>query len=169
MVEGNIFEKVSSQVIQLEGDASGWYESGACRDVTIRNNVFRNCAFLRGEGIIQIRPNMKDIKAQRERYHRNIVVERNRFETPRIPLLRACSVSNLVWRGNEVIYNNSFPARGNRPFVIDYSEDVVTNLSGVVRLPGTFADAKLGRVMTVIAGEDEDAASGVLHGHGGDR
>ena len=72
-------------------------------------------------------------------------------------------------RGNEVIYNNSFPARGDRPFVIDHSEDVVTNLSGVVRLPGTFADAKLGRVMTVIAGEDEDAASGVLHGHGGDR
>jgi len=46
---------------------------------------------------------------------------------------------------------------------------VVTNLSGVVRLPGTLADAKLGRVMTVIAGEDEDAAAGVLHGHGGDR
>lgn len=46
---------------------------------------------------------------------------------------------------------------------------VVTNLSGVVRLPGTLADAKLGRVMTVIAGEDEDAASGVLHGHDGDR
>ena len=161
VVEGNIFEKVSSQVIQLEGDASGWYESGACRDVTIRNNVFRNCAFMRGEGIIQIRPNLKDLKSQKERYHRNIVIERNRFETPRIPLLRACSVSNLVWRGNEVIYNNSFPARGNRPFVIDYSGDVVTNLSGVVRLPGTLADAKLGRVMTIIAGEDEDAAATV--------
>ena len=125
LIEGNLFDRVSSQVIQLEGDASGWYESGACRDVTIRNNVFRNCAFLRGEGIIQIRPNMKDIKAQRERYHRNIVVERNRFETPRIPLLRACSVSNLVWHGNEVIYNDAFPARGNGPFVIDYSEDLV--------------------------------------------
>ena len=125
VIEGNFFDRVSSQVIQLEGDASGWYESGACRDVTIRNNVFRNCAFLRGEGIIQIRPNLKDIKSQKERYHRNIVVEHNRFETPRIPLLRACSVSNLVWRSNEVIYNDAFPARGNGPFVIDYSEDLV--------------------------------------------
>ena len=125
VIEGNLFDRVSSQVIQLEGDASGWYESGACRDVTIRNNVFRNCAFLRGEGIIQIRPNLKDLKSQKERYHRNIVIERNRFETPRIPLLRACSVSNLVWRGNEVIYNDAFPARGNGPFVIDYSEDLV--------------------------------------------
>lgn len=171
VIEGNLFDRGASQVIQLEGDASGWYESGACRDVTIRNNVFRNCAFLHGEGIIQIRPNLRDIKSQKERYHRNILVEGNRFETPRIPLLRACSVSNLVWRGNEVIYNNSFPARGNKPFVIDYSEDVVTNsvaaagpdavkslagewrvtgrdLAGVVHLPGTLADAKRGRHMT---------------------
>ena len=126
VIEGNLFDRVSSQVIQLEGDASGWYESGACRDVTIRNNVFRNCAYLHGEGIIQIRPNLRDVKSQKERYHRNIVIERNRFETPRIPLLRACSVSNLVWRDNEVIYNDSFPARGKGPFVIDYSEDVYT-------------------------------------------
>ena len=124
VIEGNLFDRVSSQVIQLEGDASGWYESGACRDVTIRDNVFRNCAFMRGEGIVQIRPNLKDIKSQKERYHRNIVIERNRFETPRIPLLRACSVSNLVWRDNEVIYNESFPARGREPFVVDYSENI---------------------------------------------
>jgi len=124
VIEGNLFDRVSAQVIQLEGDASGWYESGACRDVTICNNVFRNCAFMRGEGIIQIRPNMKDIKSQKERYHRNIVIERNRIETSRIPLLRACSVSNLVWRDNEVIYNESSPARGKEPFVIDYSENI---------------------------------------------
>jgi hypothetical protein len=124
VIEGNLFDRVSSQVIQLEGDASGWYESGACRDVVVRGNVFRNCAFMRGEGIIQIRPNLKDIKSQRERYHRNIVVERNLFETPKIPLLRACSVSNLVWRCNEVMYNKSFPARGKGPFVIDHSEGV---------------------------------------------
>lgn len=61
------------------------------------------------DAIIQIRPNLKDLKSQKERYHRNIVIERNRFETPRIPLLRACSVSNLVWRGNEVNYNDAFP------------------------------------------------------------
>ena len=135
VIEGNLFDRVSSQVIQLEGDASGWYESGACRDVTIRNNVFRDCAFLRGEGIVQIRPNLKDIKSQKERYHRNIVIERNRFETPRIPLLRACSVSNLVWRDNEVIYNDNFPARGNEPFVIDYSEDVVHDFDARGFLP----------------------------------
>ena len=124
VIEGNLFDGVSAQVIQLEGDASGWYESGACRDVTIRNNVFRDCSFLSGEGIIQIRPNLKDIKSQKERYHRNIVIEHNRFETPKIPLLRAYSVSNLVWRDNEVVYNDSFPARGNGPFVIDYSENI---------------------------------------------
>lgn len=124
VIEGNLFDGVSTQVIQLEGDASGWYESGACRDVTIRDNVFRNCSFMGGEGVVQIKPHLKDIRSQKERYHRNIVIERNRFETPRIPLLRARSVSNLVWRLNEVIDTNSFPARGNDRFVVDFSEGV---------------------------------------------
>jgi len=44
---------------------------------------------------------------------------------PRIPFLRACFVSNLVWRSNEVLYNDIFPAHGNGHFVIDYSEDLV--------------------------------------------
>ena len=67
----------------------------------------------------------------------------------------------------ENLINGAFEPRGDRPFVIDHSEDVVTNsaaaadpdavkslagewrvtgegLSGVVRLPGTLADAKLG-------------------------
>ena len=124
VIEGNLFDRVSSQVIQLEGDASGWYESGACRDVSILGNVFKDCAFLRGEGIIQIRPNLKDIKGQKERYHRNIVIERNRFETPVAPLLRACSVSNLVWRANEEIRTDTFPGRGKGRFVVDHSEGV---------------------------------------------
>ncbi|MBO4287343.1 MAG: hypothetical protein J5985_04150 [Kiritimatiellae bacterium] len=128
VIEGNLFDRVSSQVIQLEGDASGWYESGGCRDVTIRNNVFRNCAFMRGEGIIQIKPNLKDIKAQKVRYHRNILIENNRFETPGIPLLRARSVSNLVWRANEEIRTDTFPGRGKDRFVVDYSEAIDINL-----------------------------------------
>ena len=126
VIEGNLFDGVSAQVIQLEGDASGWYESGACRDVTIRNNVFRDCAYLHGEGVIQIRPNLRDIKSQKERYHRNILIEGNTFETRRRPLLRACSVSNLVWRANNVVVNKDHPAQNKPLFIVDHSENVET-------------------------------------------
>jgi len=122
--EGNLFDHVPRQVIQLEGDASGWYESGGCRDVAIRGNVFRGCGYIRGEGLIQIKPNLKDIESQKERYHRNIVVEGNRFETFRMPLVRGRSVRGFAWRGNEAIYNDDFPARGKGPFAFDHSEEV---------------------------------------------
>ena len=64
----------------LSADAWDWYESGACEDITIRKNVFRDCLLVRGKGVIQIAPNVKDLKAQRRRYHRNVVIKENVFE-----------------------------------------------------------------------------------------
>ena len=40
--------------------------------------------------------------------------------------VRGRSVRGLVWRSNEVIYNDDFPARGKEPFVFDYSEEIDT-------------------------------------------
>ena len=93
-----------------------WYESGACEDVTIRRNVFRDCLLVRGKGVIQINPNVKDLKAQRRRYHRNVVIEENVFEQMRGPLLYARSVSNLVWRANRTT--------GAKGFDVDFCDDV---------------------------------------------
>lgn len=125
LVEGNVFDGVSSQVIQLEGDASGWFESGACRDVTIRGNVFKDCAFLGGDGIVQIRPSVKDLKAMKERYHRNITVENNRFENCGALLLYARSASNILWRANETVPGTRKP-RGKGIFDIEDCDDVET-------------------------------------------
>ena len=40
--EGNLFDHTHGTAILLCGDSNGWYETGACRDVTIRNNRFVN-------------------------------------------------------------------------------------------------------------------------------
>ncbi len=114
--EENLFDHVAAQAVHLSADAWDWYESGACEDVTIRRNVFRDCLLVRGKGVIQIDPNVKDLKAQRRRYHRNVVVEENVFEQARGPLLYARSVSNLVWRANRVT--------GEGGFDIDFCEGV---------------------------------------------
>ncbi len=122
--EGNLFDHVAAQAVSLEGDSCSWYESGGCRDVTIRNNVFRHClAYYRdpGRGVITVSPNVKDIAAQKRRYHRNILVENNTVEGDDVPLVRAHSVSNFVWRANTV----KRPANAKTPpFQFSHSEDV---------------------------------------------
>ena len=102
LCESNVFERVADRPILMEGDACEWYESGGCRDVIIRGNVFRACMPDSGDGLIRIAPNVRNLAGQRSRYHRNIVIEENEFDHTTATLLYARSVSNLVWRTNRV-------------------------------------------------------------------
>jgi hypothetical protein len=43
LVESNLFDRVTGAPLLFSGDNYYWYESGACRDVIIRGNVFSNC------------------------------------------------------------------------------------------------------------------------------
>ena len=102
LCESNVFERVADRPILLEGDACEWYESGGCRDVVIRGNVFRDCMSGAGGGLIRIAPNVRNLAGQRARYHRNIIIEGNEFDKTAATLLYARSVSNLVWRANRM-------------------------------------------------------------------
>ena len=108
LCESNVFEHVANQPILLEGDAREWYESGGCRDVTIRRNVFRDCMGLSGEGTIHIAPNVRNLAGQRVRYHRNITIEENEFAQRSARLLYARGASNIVWRANRVAAKPQF-------------------------------------------------------------
>ena len=100
--ESNLFDHVAGHPIELAGDARDWYESGACRDVTIRGNRFRSCAKVGGHAMILVDPQVADLTGQREHYHRNILVEGNRFEDFSVPLVAGHSISNLIVRNNVV-------------------------------------------------------------------
>ena len=102
----NLFENVAGQPIYFAGDAWDWYESGASRDVIIRGNTCRHCAFKSGRGLIQIEPAVHDLKAQVERYHQNILVENNTFEDFTKPLVWARSCANVVLRNNTIVNGN---------------------------------------------------------------
>ena len=108
LCESNVFERVANQPILLEGDAREWYESGGCRDVAIRRNVFRDCMKVAGKGLIHIAPNTGNLAGQHVRYHRNIAIEENVFDQRSASLLYARGVSNIVWRANRVAAKPQF-------------------------------------------------------------
>ncbi len=113
LVEHNNFIWSSGSAILLAGDAQGWYESGRCTDVTIRYNLFDHCLsslFQFTDAIISICPEVKLPAQQRERYHRNILIEKNTFLTHRVPLLSAISADGVSFRLNHIEYDEAAPA-----------------------------------------------------------
>jgi hypothetical protein len=126
--EGNFFDHVSGAAILLAGDAQGWYESGACEDVVIRKNRFRDCLtsrFQYCDALVSIHPEVKDLAAQKRRYHHNVVVEDNEIETFDAPLLFALSAENVVWRRNRVTRHARYQGWGKPAFQTQGCENVV--------------------------------------------
>ena len=122
MCRGNLFERVSGSAILFAGDAQGWYESGACENVMVCDNVFRDCMtsyFQFCDGIISFYPMVKDLAAQKRCYHRDITIENNRFETFDAPILFAISTENLYLRNNVVEYNRRYQSWGKPPLIFN--------------------------------------------------
>lgn len=114
--EDNFFDHTSGCAILLCGDCNGWYESGAVRDLVIRRNVFLNALtsmYQFTEGVIAIYPEIPDLEGSTQYFHgtpdaQRIIIEDNIFDTFGTPLLFAKSVEGLIFRNNEVKYNQDF-------------------------------------------------------------
>jgi len=82
LIEDNHFESSGSAIL-IAGDANNWYESGAVKDVTIRNNVFAapclTSLYQFSEAVISIYPEIPELEASEEKYHRNIRIMDNEF------------------------------------------------------------------------------------------
>ena len=113
IVEDNLFDHTSGAAILLCGDCNGWYETGACHDVVIRNNKFINSLtnmFQFTNAVISIYPEIPDLEHQQKYFHSGIVIEDNLFETFDQPILYAKSVDGLVFRHNTIKQNTEYPA-----------------------------------------------------------
>ena len=134
VVENNTFDHTSGTAILLCGDCNGWFETGACRDVVIRNNRFVNALtsmFQFTNGVISIYPEIPDLASQTKYFHggdgKGVVIENNVFETFDAPIVYAKSLDGLVFRGNKIIQNNDFkPFHWNR---YRFLLDKVTNVT----------------------------------------
>lgn len=115
LVEDNFFDHTSGTAILLCGDCNGWFETGACRNVVIRNNRFVNALtnmFQFTDGIISIYPEIPNLDAQQKYFHggpgMGVVIENNEFETFDSPIVYAKSLDGLVFRGNKIVQNNDY-------------------------------------------------------------
>lgn len=111
----NIFDHTSGTAILLCGDCNGWYESGAVRDLLIKNNTFINALtnmFQFTNAVISIYPEIPNLENQKSYFHGGkkdaIVIEKNHFITFDKPLLYAKSVKGLIFRKNKVTRNNDY-------------------------------------------------------------
>ena len=107
----NLFDHTHGAAILLCGDCNGWYETGACRNVSIKNNRFVNALTANYQftnAIISIYPEIPNLEAQQKYFHSNIRIENNLFETFDEPILYAKSVENLIYRNNKIIKNQEF-------------------------------------------------------------
>lgn len=117
VVENNLFDHTSGTAILLCGDCNGWFETGACRDVVIRNNKFINSLtnmFQFTNAVISIYPEIPNLDGQTQYFHggngKGVLIENNVFETFDAPLVYAKSIDGLTFTNNEIIRNEDYPA-----------------------------------------------------------
>jgi hypothetical protein len=96
-VEDNVFETAGSAILI---ESSGiWGESGPIGDLTVRNNLFRDCAHspMWGKAVIWAVPEFRH-NAPRDLppFHGKMTVENNRFENCRAPEVLADSFVEIV-------------------------------------------------------------------------
>lgn len=115
VVENNVFDHTSGTAILLCGDCNGWFETGACRDVVIRNNKFINSLtsmFQFTNAVISIYPEIPDLKSQIKYFHGGkkgaIQIVDNEFDVFDAPVLYAKSVDGLLFKNNVIRINNEY-------------------------------------------------------------
>lgn len=109
--ENNLFDHTHGTAILLCGDCNGWFETGACTDVVIRNNRFVNALTAQYQftnAIISIYPEIPQLQNQKKYFHSGIVIENNTFETFDRPLVYAKSTDGLIFRNNKVSKTTDF-------------------------------------------------------------
>lgn len=93
VIENNHFISNSMSGILLSDDAKSWYESGMCRDVLIKDNIFDYC----GETPILIKP---ENTVHQGAVHKNICIKNNVFKHYNGYCIMAKSTDNIQIEGN---------------------------------------------------------------------
>jgi hypothetical protein len=96
LVEDNEFLATHMSAIQVAGDAQGWFESGAVRDMTLRENRFIRC----GTPVIHIDPSNR---ASNSAMHRNIRILNNEFVLAETNIVKAKSTTGLRVADNRIL------------------------------------------------------------------
>ncbi|MEM6885394.1 MAG: right-handed parallel beta-helix repeat-containing protein [Verrucomicrobiota bacterium] len=97
--------------ILIEGDNNNWYESGAVKEVIIRNNQFVNVGFEGGTRYpLYAAPLLREEQHYGDgHYHSNITFENNTLKSFNGHLVHAFSVSGLKIHNNTIEFSKDYP------------------------------------------------------------
>jgi hypothetical protein len=111
----NTFSRLGMSAILVADDGLSWYESGQVHDLTIRDNLFKECGnnLLPANYAITIAPE-NDQPAQIA-VHSNIRITDNHFICYTPAVLTARSVDGLVFSGNNIEQLPYFQAKRDTP------------------------------------------------------
>ncbi|NJB85411.1 hypothetical protein GGR26_001156 [Lewinella marina] len=102
VIEDNDFSSMMSAIL-FRGETYFWYESGAVKDVLIRNNRFEHCAYSGAEhAVLYITPRLGESFDQSAIYDRNIRFEDNSIATFDNRIVWADRVDGLSITGNRI-------------------------------------------------------------------
>lgn len=124
LIEKNIFDSSGCAVL-VAGDANGWFESGACGNVVIRENFFTDSClssmYQFCDGIISVCPVVPEPDIEKP-FHKEIRIEKNVFYTPDTPVLYAFSTHTLIFEHNRIYHSSCYKKwhPGNQMFKIEY-------------------------------------------------
>ena len=158
VIERNHFESSGSAIL-IAGDANNWYETGAVKDVTIQNNVFAapclTSLYQFSEAIISVFPEIPDLAAGKEKYHRNIRILNNEFHPFDYPILYAKSVDGLIFNGNNITRSYCFQPFHPRKYSFSFKSCMNVDISENV-----FSEDMLGKNILLEGMEAGDIRTG---------
>lgn len=96
VIENNLLSNFTMAGVLLSDDAKSWYESGACHNVTVRNNVFEDFS---AEYITVLPENAKNINC----VHKNIKIENNKFNSDSDRGIYIKCAENVCIENNKII------------------------------------------------------------------
>lgn len=128
IIENNTFS-IPGAAIKISGDSNSWYESGAVRNVTIKNNTFIDCNYCEGawgRAVIDIDPEVEEYDINKGYYHENIAIENNLFKTFNTGIVFGRSVNGLKVKSNKIVRTSTYPKYDSMKCAIEllYSKNV---------------------------------------------
>jgi len=129
VIKNNVFESSGSGIL-ISGDANGWFESGAVRDVLIQGNKFNDLcntsSYQFCEAIISIYPIIPKLEDTTPAFHRNIRIIENEFHPFDYPVLFARSVDGISFEKNTLTRSFNFEPYHERhyTFTFEYCKNI---------------------------------------------
>lgn len=123
LIENNVFESSGSAIV-LPGDANGWYETGAVKDVTISNNIFKaSCStsyYQFSNAIISVHPEIPELDLTILPFHRNVQVLNNTFEVFDYPVFFALNTDGISFNNNIIKRSTQYQPRHKSKYTLTF-------------------------------------------------